>query len=920
MGNRSILPLAMKILRSLLAALAATLSFATCAADVPLPAGVTKATSVEGITEYDLANGLRVLFAPDSSKPTTTVNTTYMVGSKHENYGETGMAHLLEHLMFKGTPTYPQAWIEFTKRGLRANGSTWTDRTNYFASMAANDENLEWYLKWSADAMTHSFIAKKDLDSEMTVVRNEMESGENNPLRSLLFQTIGASYVWHSYGKSTIGARADVENVNIERLQGFYRNYYQPDNAVLIITGKFDEAKTLAIVAREFGRIPKPTRKLQPFYTVDPEQQGERTVTLRRAGDTQIVLAVYHVPAGPSADYAAVELLATILAEAPSGRLHKALVETKQAAEVFGLAFEWKEPTVLILGAQLPGSASLDTARATLVKTLDAVATEPITEADVDRARTKYLKDFERTTSDPERMGVALSTAIGQGDWRLFFLQRDQVRKLKAADVQRVAASYLVPDNRTLGMFIPTANPKRPPKPVLVDAAPLVKDYKGDAAVAQGEAFDATPENIDRRTERVKLASGMRVALLPKRTRANVVNARIVLHLGDEQSLTGTPPLGSMTAAMLNRGAAGLSRQDIQDAFDKLKARVTFAGDNAAVAISIETTRENLPEVLKLVAKVLREPTFPASELDQLKNERVTDIESQRKEPNAIARLALARHDNPYKKGHVRYEPTFEESIADINAVSVDRMRGFYSGFYGIDSADVAVVGDFDAAALKAELEQLFGGWKAKTPYKRVANPIYPMTASSEKVETPDKANAFFLTVARIPLRDDDPDYPAFLVANHIFGGGTGGIVWKRIREKEGISYGINSGMNANSFEPHTTWTTAAIYAPQNLERLQKAFAEEIGRVVKDGFTAEELRDGKAGLLSQRRLARAQDPGLAATLAFYQELDRTMEYQARVDRAIEALTLQQVNAAFRKYIDPAKLATVYAGDFAKAAK
>ena len=910
----------MTMLRTFLAALAAVFSLAAFAADVPLPAGITRVTSVEGITEYDLANGLRVLLAPDASKPTTTVNTTYMVGSRLENYGETGMAHLLEHLMFKGTPTYPGAWLEFTKRGLRANGSTWTDRTNYFASMAANPDNLEWYLKWSADAMTHSFIARKDLDSEMTVVRNEMESGENNPLRALLQQTVAASFLWHSYGKSTIGARADVENVDIGHLQAFYRNYYQPDNAVLIVTGKFDEAQTLAIVAREFGKIPRPARKLQPTYTVDPEQQGEKTVTLRRVGDTQLVMASYHVPAGASPDYAEVELLSTILGDTPSGRLHKALVETKLAAEVFGFAFEWKEPTVLMFGAQLPGAGNLDAARAALVKTLDAIATEPITAAEVERAKTKYLKDFERTTSDPERIGVALSTAIALGDWRLFFLQRDQVRKATAADVQRVAAAYLVPDNRTLGMFIPTADPKRPPKPVLVDAAPLVKDYKGDAAVAQGEAFDATPENIDARTERAKLANGMKVALLPKRTRASVVIARLVLHLGDEKTLMGTPPLGALTAAMLNRGAEGMTRQEIQDAFDKLKARVTFQGDNAGVSVNIETTRDNLPQVLDLVAKVLRTPTFPAPELEQLKNERVTDIESQRKEPNAVARLAIARHGNPYPKGHVRYEPEFDESIAGIKAVGVDNVRDFYSRFYGIDSADFAAVGDFDSPALRKQLDALFAGWKSKAAYTRVPNPLYTLAPISMKIETPDKAQAFFMTVERIGLRDDDPDYPAFLVANHIWGGGTAGIVWKRIREKEGISYGINSGLNANAFEAHSVWTTAAIYAPQNLERLQKAFAEEIDRVMKSGFTADELKDAKSGLLQARRLARAQDAGLANTLAFYLEVDRTMAYQAKVDRAIESVTLDQVNAAFRKYINPSSLATAYAGDFAKAAK
>jgi zinc protease len=910
---------AMKSLRFLLAALAAC-AFAVFAADVPLPAGVTRVTSVEGITEYDLANGLRVLFAPDASKPTTTVNTTYMVGSRLENYGETGMAHLLEHLMFKGTPTYPMVWNEFTRRGLRANGSTSTDRTNYFASMAANEDNLEWYLKWSADAMTHSFIARKDLDSEMTVVRNEMESGENNPFRALVQQTVAASFLWHNYGKSTIGARADVENVNIEHLQAFYRNYYQPDNAVLIVTGKFDEAKTLAIVAREFGKIPRPARKLQPGYTVDPEQQGEKTVTLHRVGDTQLVIASYHVPAAGSPDYAMVELLTSILADTPSGRLHKSLVDTKQAAAIFGLSFEWKEPTVLIVGAQLPGSASLETARATLVKTLDSIATQPITAAEVDRARTKYLKNFETVTSDPERLGVALSTAIGVGDWREFFLQRDQVRKATADDVQRVAAAYLVPDNRTVGLFVPTAEPKRAPKPVLVDVAPLVKDYKGDVAVAQGEAFDATPANIDARTERVKLADGMKLALLAKRTRANVVHARLVLHTGDERSLMSTRPAGSMTASMLNRGAAGMTRQQIQDAFDKLKARVSFAGDASACSVTIETTRENLPEVMKLIAKVLREPTFPQAELDQLKNEAVTSIEAQRKEPNAVAQRAMARHDNPYRKEHPRYEPQFDELISEINAMTVDRVRAFHRDFYGVDAADFAAVGDFDAPALKAQLQELFGGWKSAKPYERVANPLYTLTPTSMKFETPDKANAFFMTQMRIPLRDDDPEYPAFLVANHIFGGGTAGIIWKRIREKEGISYSIGSSMNASAFEPHTLWQTGAIYAPQNRERLQNAFAEEIGRAVKDGFTADELKDAKSGLLQARRLARAQDAGLANTLATYLELDRTLAYQEKVDRAIESVTLDQVNAAFRKYIDPSKLATAYAGDFAKAAK
>jgi len=215
------------------------------AAGAALAQPLAKVTSVEGIDEYRLANGLQVLLIPDDSKPTTTVNLTIRVGSRMENYGETGMAHLLEHMMFKGTPTHPKVWAEFQSRGLRANGSTWFDRTNYTASFAADEANLDWYVGWLADAMIHSFIARKDLDTEMTVVRNEMEMGENSPERSLFKQTLAAMYDWHNYGKSTIGARADVENVDIPRLQAFYRLYYQPDNATLVVSGKFNPAKTL---------------------------------------------------------------------------------------------------------------------------------------------------------------------------------------------------------------------------------------------------------------------------------------------------------------------------------------------------------------------------------------------------------------------------------------------------------------------------------------------------------------------------------------------------------------------------------------------------------------------------------------------------------------------------------------------------
>src|SRR5215210_3113744 len=426
-----------------------------------LPAGVERVTSVEGITEYRLKNGLRVLMFPDQTKQTITVNITYLVGSKHENYGETGMAHLLEHMVFKGTPNHKNIPQELTAHGARPNGSTWTDRTNYFETFAATDENLNWALDLEADRMVNSFIAKKDLDSEMTVVRNEFELGENSPFNVLLERAMSASYVWHNYGKTTIGARSDIENVPIERLQAFYRNYYQPDNAVLLIAGKFDEAKTLELINKNFAPIPRPGRALQKSYTIEPTQDGERAVTLRRVGDVQAIEAVYHVPSGSHPDFAAVDVLTRILGDSPSGRLYKALVETKKASSIGAFNFQLNEPGVSVFAAEVRAGESLDAARDALLQTIEGVVANPPTKEEVERARTALLKNVEQTFNSSQDVGLAMSEWLGMGDWRLFFLHRDRLRQVTPEEVGRVARQYLKSSNRTLATFIPTQKPDR---------------------------------------------------------------------------------------------------------------------------------------------------------------------------------------------------------------------------------------------------------------------------------------------------------------------------------------------------------------------------------------------------------------------------------------------------------------------------
>ncbi|MFM8951337.1 MAG: M16 family metallopeptidase, partial [Bacteroidota bacterium] len=495
------------------------------------PPAPVKGVTVEGITEYNLANGMKVLLFPDPSKSTITVNVTYLVGSRHEGYGESGMAHLLEHLVFKGTPRHPNIPQELTKHGARPNGTTWYDRTNYFETFSATEENLRWALDMESDRMINSFIAKKDLESEFSVVRNEFESGENDPSGVLMERVMSTAYLWHNYGKSTIGSREDIERVPIENLQAFYKKYYQPDNAVLLVAGKIDEAKTIQMINEYFGVIPKPARILQPTYTVEPTQDGERHVVLRRVGDVQVASMGYHVPAGAHPDFPAVDLLADILTNEPSGRLYKALVETKMATSVGGFAFELKDPGYAYFTADVLKEKSMEQVMDTMKSVIDNLSKNPITTAEVDRAKNKALKFFEQTYNNSERVGLTLSEYIAKGDWRLFFHQRDMIEKVTAADVNRVAAAYLKPANRTTGKFIPDAAPDRAVITAAPDPTVLLKDYKGKQALKQAEDFDPSPDNIATRTKKGEISGGAKYAFLRKDTRGATVNVSMTLRI-----------------------------------------------------------------------------------------------------------------------------------------------------------------------------------------------------------------------------------------------------------------------------------------------------------------------------------------------------------------------------------------------------
>ena len=894
----------------------------------------TKVVSIEGVTEYRLANGARVLLFPEMSRPTVTVNMTVLVGSRHEGYGESGMAHLLEHLVFKGTPTHPEVPKALRDHGAQFNGTTNSDRTNYFETMPATDENLEFGIKLECDRLVNSFIKREDLLSEFSVVRNEFERGENNPASILNQRIYATAYEWHNYGKSTIGNRSDIERVPIDNLQDFYVKYYQPDNAVLIVAGKFEEPKALALVEKYLGSIPTPKRRLDQTYTEEPAQDGERIVTLRRVGAVGSVGVAYHMPSASHDDWAPLSLLGGLISQAPNGRLYKALVESKLATSAFAGSDNSHDPGLFFASSSCPPE-SIDAVRETLVKSLETLGEVPFTDDEVNKAKARSARNAEMLQSNSQMMSSALSSASSLGDWRLLFIQRDRVAAVTAADVNRVVKTYFQQPNRTVGVYIPSKEAQRLTVPAAPAMESIVKNYKGGTVAEAGEAFDPTPANLDARMTTVT-KPGLKAGLLPKKNRGETVSLMLRLHYGNAASLKDQTTAAGMLSGLMMAGTLKHDRQALREELESSGIRIGAGagggggrrggrggggGGGAAgqLMFSVDAKRSTLPKALSLLTEILREPAFSPEEFETSKRRMIAAMTSGLTEPAALAGNKVSRALSPYSKDDVRYVPTLEESLERIEKVTLEDVKRLYETQVGGSHAELAIVGDFDPEESLKLVQEMLSGWEAKVPFERIERKVSDQIfGMQEDIITPDKSNAEYLAGSAFPLSDSDPEYPALMIGNFIFGGSTlASRLGDRIRQKDGLSYGASSSFSASARDPVASLTMTVSTNPDNIEKVTAAAMEELQRFLKEGPTDKELADAKQAFLESQKVGRTGDAAIAGQIVSNMDLNRTFAYSAAQEKAIQALTPGDVAYAFRKHIDPKKLIIIRAGDFKK---
>lgn len=888
---------------------------------------IQKVTSIEGITEYRLSNGLQVLLLPDQSKSRVTVNMTVFVGSRHEGYGEAGMAHLLEHMLFKGASRHENIPKLMKSRGAEFNGTTWLDRTNYYETLPANTleqatENLEFAIGLEADRLVNSFIRAEDLQAEMSIVRNEFERGENNPRRILSQRIQAAAFDWHNYGRTTIGNLSDIERFPSERLRAFYRKFYRPDNVMLVVSGKFESDSVLAIVNQHFGSLDAPSEPLDATYTTEPAQDGERSVVLRRVGNTQLVSAAYHVPSGANREFAAMEVLAYIFGTEPSGRLYQELVVPGIATSVSTSSMALHDPGTISFGAEVPMGKSVEAARETLLHTIECVVDSPVTEEEIKRAKTQFLAERELRAVDSKGIAVELSEWAAQGDWRLYFLFRDFVESVTAEECTAAAQRFLTRNNRTVGMFLPSENSQRvaiPPKP---DLDELLAGYEGRGEIEQGEVFDPAPLAIEARTERGQLnigskRAGLKFAWLPKRTRGGMVCMDINLRYGNEQSLLPFQTAVEFLPEMLMRGTRRLDYQALQDRLDELRAHIRLTGLTGLLGLSVETKREYLGELVPLLGELLREPRFDAEELELLRGQAITSVEASMAEPNALAGLAVRRALAPFDSNNLRYVPTLAERVELFQRVTIDELKSLHATQLSASNGEVSAVGDFDPDTLQTLFEEAFSGWEAGVEHQRISQPAQvQVPGGMQEILTPDKANALYYAGKHIEMRDDHADYPALLVGNYILGASAlASRLGDRIRQQENMSYSVGSGLNAHPVDHRAMFTLYAIVSPTDKDRLTAAIDEELEKLLNDGITESELDAAKVGILQSSQLGRTQDERLASLLSSSFFARRDMSYYANFEACIADLTIEQVNAAIRQYLEPARFVAAFAGDF-----
>jgi zinc protease len=938
-AHRGLVTAALAVLAPLASVLLAS------AAHAALPANVEHVETLRGIAQYRLkSNGMTILLAPDHASPVFTFMVVYHVGSRNEAPGNTGSAHLLEHLLFnKSTANFGKANGHATIQDVlyaagadyaSSNMTTWYDRMNGYSTLPR--DKLALAMQIEADRMQRALLLDSERRSEMSVVRNEFEIGENDPEEALHKALLASAIQAHPYHWETIGYRSDIEGVSTEKLREHYRAFFHPDNSEAILAGDFDTDTALALFDREFGAFPNAARPVPQVITTEPPQEGERRVVVQRPGSTALVSIAYLRPGASHADFHAFDVLASVLGDGVNARLYQALVERGLATAVHADNWTLRDPYPLVVGATCaPGKGNAEV-EAALKAVVADIAANGIGEDELRRAQQRIEVAVARQRDGPYRVASALGEAVASADWKWFLTYVDRINAVRTEDVKRVAATYLVPARATVGWFVPGAKPPAPAlvtpaaastaqaevaatndagaAPVTVAAAPPAAT--ASAATIAAASASATPPrsaSFASRTVRSVLANGLVVDVVENHA-VPLVAVRGIVRAGKAQSPGARAALAELTEKMLTRGTTTRTKEAIDLLLSAAGAERSYATAPTHVAIAAEGMAKDLRLVLDIVADELQHPALAADELAKAKAELENEVLRADDDTGVRAQERLAQLAFP--PGHPLRPVGRAAKLEGLRALGVDDVRAFHRAHYVGNGAVLAIVGDVDARAVIAQVTNLFGALPAgaKTTFDDVARTAAAARPVREAVTMPGKANVNIVIGGASGLRRNDADYDAALVSNAVFGqSALASRVGRRVRDSEGLSYSIYSRY-AGTDLLDGIWELHVNVAPQNVAKALHSSLDEIARYAREGASDAEVEVQKSYFAGNYQVNLGSNAGVAQALVTAEKFGHGPRYLDEFPARIRAVTTAEANAALRRHFAPDKLHVVVAGD------
>ncbi|MDQ2858896.1 MAG: insulinase family protein [Candidatus Eremiobacteraeota bacterium] len=892
--------------------------------------------------EIFLDNGLKVVFVPAGAAAVATLMIVYRIGARNEAVGYTGSSHLLEHMLFKGTPANSRrngrAFADMMNEiGASKNATTWIDRTNYFETVPLG--YLDFAIELEADRMRNATIADSDRRSEMTVVRNELERNDNNHGRVLDAALVGTAFREHPYHHPTIGWRSDVEGVSTERLRELYDTYYHPNNATAFVVGDVDVERTLATIERRFGSLRPAPRSIPEIYTEEPPQAGERSVVVKRPGETTLVALAFHTPAALGQrgvlsardlaqradshaarnDSYALEVLARILGRGRTSRLSRALVDTALALDVSAWNWASRDPGLFQIVVRVRPGASVPGVRRELDGAIASLASDGPQEFEIERAQTQIEVQRAFACDGTYSLAQRLGEFEAVGGWRLDEDFVERVRRVGVDDVREAARAYLHEDNRTLGILIPgTAKTFDvvPFEPVEERASP---DPAPEAAILPQPGAERTASFAERIAEGTG-ASGIRWRYVAS-PGSPTVHVRGIIDAGPAFA-PEHPMLPAIVAEMLSRGTRRHERHAIEDRLERAGIRRSYYVDDdrsqsynaLAFRFSAACVAEDVSLLLETLAEEVREPAFAPEELALVKAEMTGSLQLARTSTSGRAMqrfLQLA-----YEAGDPNDEQDIDASLADVAAIDADDVRAYHERVVLGGSAIVSAAGGIGDANFAREFERSFGtigrsAYVAATARVRAR----PSRELRESIALERKANVDIVIGRATSLVRADPGYLAALVANGILGQSTlSSRLGVRLRDREGLTYGVTSGF-LSAGRVCGPWRVAVSVNPANVERAVASVRDVLAAYSRYGPTERELTQQIHSLAGQHQVALATNAGIAAQLERMSYYGLPRDYVDTYREAVAAVSASQVRSAIGRYLSERDLIVVAAGTF-----